>query len=147
MSRLYRRAVIEGTGAVVAKPIIRVVAALIEQNGKFLITQRRPEASLPLLWEFPGGKVEHGESDENALQRELQEEMEIELEVGKKVFEVSRDYERYFIELATYECKLVRPHIRPIRVHDFRWVGKDEFAEYEFPGADQDTVEKLLKGK
>ena len=131
----------------VAKPIVRVVAALIHQNGKYLITQRRPEASLPLLWEFPGGKVEHGESDKAALSRELQEEMEIELEVGEKIFEVTREYERYFIELATYECKLVRPHIRPIRVHDYRWVSREEFAEYEFPGADQDTVDKLLKGK
>jgi len=130
-----------------AKSIVRVVAALIEQNGKFLITQRRPEATLPLLWEFPGGKVEMSESDEAALVRELQEEMEIELQVTDKVFEVSREYESYFIELATYACKLVRPHIRPIRVHDFRWVSRDEFAEYEFPGADQDTVDKLLKGK
>ena len=130
-----------------AKSIIRVVAALIEQNGKFLITQRRPEATLPLLWEFPGGKVEMSETDEAALMRELQEEMEIELEVADKVFEVSREYESYFIELATYQCKLVRSHIRPIRVHDFRWVSRDEFAEYEFPGADQDTVDKLLKGK
>ena len=131
----------------VAKPIVRVVAALIEQNGKFLITQRRPEATLPLLWEFPGGRVEMGETDQSALMRELQEEMEIDLEVLDKVFEVTREYERYFIELATYACKLVRPHIRPIRVHDYRWVGREEFAEYEFPGADQQTVDKLLKGK
>jgi 8-oxo-dGTP diphosphatase len=131
----------------VAKPIVRVVAALIEQNGKFLITQRRPEATLPLLWEFPGGRVEMGESDQAALVRELQEEMEVDLEVDEKVFEVTREYERYFIELATYSCKLVRPHIRPIRVHDYRWVGREEFAEYEFPGADQVTVDKLLKGK
>src|SRR5471032_2780026 len=112
----------------VAKPIIRVVAALIEQNSKYLITQRRPEATLPLLWEFPGGKVEMSESDEAALMRELQEEMEIDLQVQEKVFEVSREYESYFIELATYQCKLVRSHIRPIRVHDFRWVSRDEFA-------------------
>ncbi len=131
----------------VAKPIVRVVAALIEQNGKFLITQRRPEATLPLLWEFPGGKVEHDESDESALGRELSEEMEIDLEVGEKVFEVTREYERYFIELATYSCRLIRPHIRPIKIHDYRWVGREEFSEYEFPGADQDTVDKLLKGK
>ena len=131
----------------VAKPIVRVVAALFEQNGKFLITQRRPEATLPLLWEFPGGRVEHGESDQAALVRELQEEMEIELEVLDKVFEVTREYERYFIELATYACKLVRPHIRPIKVHDYRWVSREEFSEYEFPGADQEAVDKLLQGK
>ncbi len=131
----------------VAKPIVRVVAALVEQTGRFLITQRRPEATLPLLWEFPGGRVEHGESDKDALVRELSEEMEIEIEVGDKIFEVTREYERYFIELATYTCRLVRPHIRPIKVHDYRWVSREEFAEYEFPGADQDTVDKLLKGK
>ncbi|MEC8423914.1 MAG: NUDIX domain-containing protein, partial [Myxococcota bacterium] len=59
------------------KPHIRVVAAEIVRDGRFLITQRRPEATMPLLWEFPGGRVEEGETDAAALARELAEEMDI----------------------------------------------------------------------
>ena len=64
------------------KPHIRVVAAEIERDGRYLITQRRPVASLPLLWEFPGGKVEPGEPDASALARELLEKIGLEGEVG-----------------------------------------------------------------
>ena len=64
-----------------AKEVIRVVAAVIEHDGRYLITQRNANAVLPLLWEFPGGRVEEGETDEAALARELKEEMEIDVEV------------------------------------------------------------------
>ena len=65
------------------KPHIRVVAAEIEDNGRFLITQRRPVARMPLLWEFPGGKVEEGESDEAAPKRELLEKLGLAVEVAR----------------------------------------------------------------
>src|SRR6267378_2899497 len=93
---------------------IRVVAAMIDRDGKYLITQRRPTATLPLLWEFPGGRVEEGESDEAALARELKEEMEIEVGVADRV------------------------------VHDHRWVSPLEMDKYEFPAADEKTVARLL---
>src|SRR5438552_4803496 len=73
-------------------PRIRVVAAMIEKDGKYLITQRRPTATLPLLWEFPGGRVEEGESDEAALARELKEEMGIDGDVGDRVINVRDSY-------------------------------------------------------
>jgi len=129
------------------KPIIRVVAALIEQQGRYLITQRAPTASLPLLWEFPGGRVEMGESDERALVRELLEDMEIDIEVKDKVFEVTKEYERYVIEFATYECRMLHSYIRPIKVYDYRFVSRAEFADYEFPGADQETIDLLMREK
>ena len=67
---------------------IRVVGAMIEKDGRYLITQRAPTATLPLLWEFPGGRVEPGETDEEALARELEEEMDISVRVGERVVHV-----------------------------------------------------------
>ena len=77
------------------KPRIRVVAAVIEQDGNYLITQRMPHAVMPLLWEFPGGKVEPGETDAVALARELAEEMAIAVHVGDELLGVVKEYERF----------------------------------------------------
>jgi 8-oxo-dGTP diphosphatase len=123
---------------------VRVVGAMIELEGKYLITQRPPTASLPLLWEFPGGRVEEGETDEQALARELKEEMAITVEVGERVIHVEHSYEHYDIDFCVYRCKLRSGEIKHLRVHAHRWVRPDELDEYEFPAADEKTIAKLL---
>src|SRR5204863_5646559 len=123
---------------------IRVAAAMIERDGKSLITQRRPTATLPLLWEFPGGRVEEGESDEGALARELKEEMEIDVDVGDRVIHVQHSYPHYDIDFRVYRCKLVRGDNNYKKVHDHRWVSPKEMDQYEFPAADEKTVAQLL---
>jgi 8-oxo-dGTP diphosphatase len=128
---------------------IRVVAAQIERGGKYLITQRKPSSSLPLLWEFPGGRVEEGETDEAALKRELREEMDIEVEVGDPSIAVTHEYSAYVIDFRVYRCTIdtTDEKIRKIGIHDFRWVKPSELDDYEFPGADQATIDALLRGK
>jgi 8-oxo-dGTP diphosphatase len=123
---------------------IRVVGAMIEREGKYLITQRPPRASLPLLWEFPGGKVEPGETDEEALARELREEMAIAVEVAERVIHVEHAYDQYDIDFCVYRCGLSGGTIQNIKVHDHRWVRPDELDDYEFPAADEKTIAKLL---
>lgn len=123
---------------------IRVVGAMIEKDGCYLITQRPPTASLPLLWEFPGGRVEPGETDEKALARELKEEMKIDVEVGSRVIHVEHAYESYDIDFCVYRCRLVKGPIAHVRVHDHRWVRPEELDRYEFPAADEKTIAKLL---
>ena len=87
---------------------IRVVAAVIEREGRYLITQRRPTAVLPLLWEFPGGRVEDGETDAAAaLKREVRHRLGVEIEVGQLISFVSHPYERYVVDLYLYECRMV----------------------------------------
>src|SRR5262252_7705985 len=86
---------------------IRVVAAVLEQDGKYLITQRRSTAVLPLMWEFPGGRVEDAETDQQALKRELLHRLGVEIEVGKLISFVSHPYEHYVVDLFLYECTLV----------------------------------------
>jgi len=123
---------------------IRVVAAVIERNGKYLITQRRPEAVLPLLWEFPGGRVEAGEDDAEALRREMRERLDVAIEVGRHLATSVHDYEGYSVTLVVYQATLLSEKIVPVRVNAFHWASSDEFERYDFPPADQATMDKLL---
>ncbi|MFI5288130.1 MAG: (deoxy)nucleoside triphosphate pyrophosphohydrolase [Polyangia bacterium] len=130
---------------VVGKKTVRVVAAVVEREGRYLITQRRDSAVLANLWEFPGGKVEPGEADEDALRRELRERLDAEARIGKKLGEKLHDYDGYRVALALYEGTLVEGKpLRALRVKDFRWVASSEFDQYPFPDADQQTMDQLL---
>jgi 8-oxo-dGTP diphosphatase len=122
----------------------RVVAAVISRDGRYLITQRRAQATLPLLWEFPGGRVEEGESDAQALTREVKERLGVEVQVGREVRRVVHPYATYTVELHVYEGALQSDHLQPLRVNDFRWVLPSELDQFKFPGADQHTVDQLL---
>jgi len=125
-------------------PHIRVVAAEIERDGAYLITQRRPEAALPMLWEFPGGRVHPGESDADALRRTIRDRLDIDVQIGHRVLEVSHAYAGYALDMVVYRCAVLGvPQAR--RVHELRWVRPEDFGHYRFPGADQQTVDALLK--
>ncbi|ATB32656.1 (deoxy)nucleoside triphosphate pyrophosphohydrolase [Melittangium boletus] len=130
-----------------ARRHIRVVGAMLHNaEGRYLITQRPPKATLPLLWEFPGGRVEEGEGDEQALAREIREEMGVEVEVLEQALHTQHEYPSYDIDFRVYRCRLVSPEsdIHHLRVHDHRWVSLDEMADYRFPDADAKTLAKLL---
>jgi 8-oxo-dGTP diphosphatase len=123
---------------------IRVVAAVIAKDGEYLITQRRPSAVLPLLWEFPGGRVEPGETDAIALKREFRHRLSVDIEVGQLISFVCHPYERYVVELYLYDCLLCPGELRADNVHDYRWVTSDEFDRYSFTPADEASMNKLL---
>jgi 8-oxo-dGTP diphosphatase len=125
-------------------PHIRVVAAEVERDGAFLITQRRPEADLPLLWEFPGGRVREGESDAEALRRCIGDRVSVQVQVGHRVLHVTHAYEGYTLDMVVYRCGVVGDPV-PAKVHDLRWVRPEQFGDFRFPGADQQTVDKLLR--
>lgn len=128
-----------------SKDVIRVVAAVIESEGRYLITQRNASAVLPLLWEFPGGKVEPGETDEAALEREVVGRIGVEVVVGAKIGEHVHEYARYEVRMVMFSCRLpegAEPY--PATVADLRWVTSKEFLDYEFPPADETTMSRLL---
>jgi 8-oxo-dGTP diphosphatase len=130
---------------VVGTKLVRVVAAVVERDGRYLITQRREQASLPLLWEFPGGRVEKNERDEDALKRELRERLDATAYIGRKLGEKIHEYEGYRVALALYQATLDEHSILVAkRVNDFRWVASEEFEGYPFPDADQQTMDQLL---
>lgn len=123
---------------------IRVVAAVIEREGRYLITQRRPTAVLPLLWEFPGGRVEPGENDQEALRREVLHRLGADVEVRDLISFVNHQYEHYVVDLHLYECRLTGENLSALAVHEFRWVRSDEFERYEFTPADEASMSRLL---
>ena len=126
-------------------PVVwRVVAAVVERDGRYLITQRRPTAVLPLLWEFPGGKVEPGETDAHALKRELLHRLGANIECGKLISFVSHPYEHYAVDLFLYECHLVTDKLEAKNVNAFKWVPSSEFEQYPFTPADEASMNKLL---
>src|SRR5438309_6575654 len=96
---------------------IRVVAAMIEKDGKYLITQRRPTATLPLLWEFPGGRVEEGESDETALAREVEEERGSDGDVGDRVIHVQHSYPHDDREFRVSRCTRTHRYTTHRKLH------------------------------
>lgn len=123
---------------------IRVVAAVIARDGRYLITQRRPTAVLPLLWEFPGGRVEPGESDADALRREVMHRLGVEVNVGTLISFVSHPYERYTVALHLYECTIVQGEPLEQNVLAYRWVTSVDFDQYPFTPADEISMSKLL---
>ncbi len=123
---------------------IRVVAAVIAQDGRYLVTQRRPTAVLPLLWEFPGGKVESTETDPDALKREVRHRVGVEIEPGAQISSVAHEYEHYTVELHLYECRLTHGTPAAVNVHQFRWVESEDFEKLPFTPADEASMSKLL---
>jgi 8-oxo-dGTP diphosphatase len=125
-------------------PSIRVVAAVIERGGRYLITQRRASAVLPLLWEFPGGRVEAGETDAAALEREVKHRLGVDVTPGELISFVTHPYEKYSVDLHLYECELSNGEPAAVNVADFRWVPSSEFERYDFTPADELSMSKLL---
>jgi mutator protein MutT len=125
---------------------IRVVAALIRQGGQVLLTQRKPGRHLGLSWEFPGGKVEAGETDEQALRRELREELGVGVAVGTRCFETRHNYGTREMHLLVYRCRLVEGEPKAIDVNAVEWVAEQQIAGRQFLPADLPLVHGIANG-
>ncbi len=125
---------------------IEVSAGLVFRGGKLLITQRPPGSHLGGLWEFPGGKREPGESFEQCLQRELSEELGIEVQVLELVEDLTHHYPERSVHLKFYRCRWLRHEPRAILCHDWAWIGPEQLPDYKFPAADARLLEKLRSG-
>jgi len=125
-------------------PTIRVVAAVLERDGRYLITQRRSTAVLALLWEFPGGRVELGESDVQALKREVRHRLDANIAVGNLISFASHPYEHYIVDLYLYECVLNDERLEAKNVNAYKWVTSAEFDQHPFTPADEASMNKLL---
>ena len=119
-----------------------VVAAVIEDDHRFLLTRRQPGAHLAGMWEFPGGKIDPDETHGAALRRELREELGVEVDVGERVHRTRHDYPDRTIELYFYRCAL-KGAPRPLLGQEMRWVPRAELRSLGFPPADTELVELL----
>ncbi|MBF0107679.1 MAG: (deoxy)nucleoside triphosphate pyrophosphohydrolase [Magnetococcales bacterium] len=126
------------------RPLILVVAAWIQDDaGRTLFSQRRPGDSFPLHWEFPGGKVREDETPEEALVRELREELDITVLDPQPWTFVSHPYEQFHLLMTVYRCTRFIGTPKPIEVHRFSWLTQEELIGLPFPPADLPLLERM----
>lgn len=123
--------------------MVEVVAALIRDKGKFLICRRPENKSCALLWEFVGGKVEKGESRQEALIRECREELAVTVSVGDVFTEVTHDYPDATVHLTLFKATIIQGVLQKLEHADIKWITPDETDSYEFCPADKDILKKI----
>jgi 8-oxo-dGTP diphosphatase len=126
------------------KKNIHVVGAVIINNSKILCAQRGPDKSLPLLWEFPGGKIENNESPEEALIREINEEMDCEISVGEKIVTTIHEYDFGVVHLTTFYCELLNGTPKLIDHVSVKWLERKELHTLDWAPADIPTIDILI---
>jgi 8-oxo-dGTP diphosphatase len=126
----------------------RVVAALIFRDDKVLVCQRTRHQTMPLKWEFPGGKIESGEQPRDALRRELEEELGIDATIGEEVARIRHEYRNgAAVELRFYTVREYQGEIENRIFKDMRWAERSELASLDFLEADLGLVQNLVEGK
>jgi len=123
--------------------VIDVSAALVFRGGRLLIAQRPEGGHLAGMWEFPGGKREPGETWEECLRRELREELDVDVEVGRLFEEVTHAYPTKTVRLRFFLCRLPTGEPRPVGCAAVAWVSPEALGRYEFPPADAGLLQRL----
>lgn len=123
---------------------MEVVAALVWQGEKFLICQRPQNKPRALFWEFVGGKVEVGETKQQALVRECFEELGITVQVGSVFEEVTHEYDDVTIHLTLFNATIVQGEPQKLEHNDMRWITPQEIPNFDFCPADKEILQKLL---
>lgn len=149
--RSYRKAGIDLTKELTKqyfeshKQIVPVVAALIWDEERFMICQRPANKARALLWEFVGGKVEPGETKEQALIRECQEELAITLDVGNVFMEVVHEYPDIIVHLTLFNATIAEDAPQKLEHNDIKWITPKEIKQYAFCPADEEILEKIIE--
>ena len=122
-----------------------VVAAVVERAGEILVTERLPGTHLAGHWEFPGGKMEKGEDHRRCLEREMREELDVEIVVETELHATSFDYPDRTVELHFYRCAIIGEP-KPILGQRVQWVSRAELGTLRFPPADRELIQ-LIKAR
>jgi mutator protein MutT len=133
-----------GSTKIEETPLLIVLAAVIERDGRFLVTRRLADTHLSGYWEFPGGKCEAGESHEACLRRELLEELGVEPSIGPEIVVTDHAYPERTVRLHFRACRINRDP-QPLLGQEMRWVTRDEMRAMEFPEADRELIAELTR--
>ena len=126
----------------------QVVAALIFKDDQILVCQRTRHQTMPLKWEFPGGKIEEGEQPRAALHRELNEELGIDATIGEEVARIRHEYKNgSAVELRFYAVRQYKGEIENRIFKDMRWATRSDLPSFDFLEADRQLVRELAEGK
>lgn len=138
----------KGARSNVASTVKHVVAGVLLKDGKVLICQRTRHQTMPLKWEFPGGKIEPGEQPRDALRRELEEELGIDAQVEEEVARIRHRYKTgNSVELRFYAVRQYEGEIENRIFRDVRWSARADLPAYDFLEADLSLVKDLAEGK
>ena len=125
--------------------MLDVVAAMIRRDGRFLICQRPKDKANAGLWEFPGGKMEVGETPEAALVREIREELDCDIEVGRAISTVEHVYPHIAIRLTLYEAAVKAGEPKCLEHADMAWILPEEIPQYAFCAADAELIQIIFR--
>ena len=130
---------------IVKKPLVKVPCAIIEDQGRVLAAQRSASGTLGLKWEFPGGKLETGETDVEALVREIREELSVEIRLGARLPVTNRDDVFRIIQLIPFVCQLATDEIILTEHEQFLWLTPDELPALDWAEADREVLQNYFK--
>ncbi|NET58399.1 MAG: 8-oxo-dGTP diphosphatase MutT [Symploca sp. SIO2E6] len=122
------------------------VAVIQDGQGQILIDRRPNHGLMAGLWEFPGGKVEQGETVIECIKREIQEELGIEIEVGKHLITIDHTYSQFRVTLTVHYCRHLRGVPQPLECQEIRWVSLAEIDQFSFPEANAEIITALRRG-
>jgi mutator protein MutT len=119
------------------------VAVIWDQAGQILIDRRKASGTMGGLWEFPGGKIEPGETVVECISREIREELAIEVTVGEQLISIDHTYPTFHLTLTVHHCQHVSGIPQPIESEEIRWVNISDLGNYEFPAANIAIIQAL----
>ena len=125
------------------KKHIEVVAAIIKKDDKFFCAQRADKGELARKWEFPGGKIEQGETHQEALAREIKEELDTEIKVNDFIVTVHHEYNSFILTMHCYKCNVISGSLNLSEHIDCKWLTLAEMKVYDFAEADIPVIDKL----
>lgn len=127
------------------KEMLKVCCAIIEHQDKVLVAQRSESMLLPLQWEFPGGKVEKGETDEECIIREIKEELTMQIRIVKQLTTIVHHYDTFSLELIPFVCICVSPIFEKTEHKCIVWSDKNSLLDYNWAAADIPIVKEYLE--
>lgn len=119
------------------------VAVIINEENYILIDKRLPTGLMANLWEFPGGKIEEGETTEDCIKREVKEELGIDIAIKKHLIDINHSYTEFSVTLSVYLAQIITGNPQPLECAEIRWVKVDELSNFQFPSANQSIIDIL----
>ncbi|MEL7241734.1 MAG: 8-oxo-dGTP diphosphatase MutT [Cyanobacteria bacterium J06629_18] len=119
------------------------VAVIWNDKKQILIDRRLPEGAMGGLWEFPGGKIEPGETIEECIKREIDEELAIEIEIGEHLITIDHTYTQLRVTLTVHECRHIQGVPQPLECDEIRWVNLEQLEQFDFPAANFQIITAL----